>query len=84
MTFVDAVHAGTPDRLRRDQPQPIEVPQRLLHGTQTVAISDQRVHASTGQGRTSAQQHGECRTARSRHQAAEGFTEIHMSKILLT
>ena len=83
MAFVDAVHAGTPDGLRRDQPQPIEVSQRLLHGTQTVAIRDQRVHAPTGQGRASAKQHSECRTARSRHQTAERFTEVHMNRLLL-
>jgi hypothetical protein len=46
-----------------------------------VAIRDQRVHAPSGQGRASAQQHGERRTARSRHQAAEGFTEIHMNRL---
>jgi len=83
MACVDAVHTGTPDCLRRDQPQPIEVSQRLLHGTEAVAIRDQRVHAPSGKGRASAKQHGERRTARSRHQAAEGFTEIHMNKLLL-
>ncbi|GAC1383031.1 MAG: hypothetical protein NVSMB48_15200 [Marmoricola sp.] len=83
MAFVDAVHTGTPDGLRGDQPQSIEVSQRLLHGTQAVAIRDQRVHAPSRQGRTSAKQHGERRTARSRHQAAEGFTEIHVNKIPL-
>lgn len=83
MAFVDAVHTGTPDDLRRDQPQSIEVSQRLLHGTQAVAIRDQRVHAPSGQGRSRAKQHGEHRTARSRHQAAERFTEIHMNILLL-
>ncbi|GAA2129176.1 hypothetical protein GCM10009843_30490 [Nocardioides bigeumensis] len=83
MAFVDAVHTGTPDGLRGDQPQSIEVSQRLLHGTQTVAIGDQRVHAPPSQGRASAQQNGERRTARSRHQAAEGLTEIHMNRLLL-
>jgi hypothetical protein len=83
MAFVDAVHAGTPDGLRRDQPQPSEVSQCLLDGTQAVPIRDQRVHAPSGQGRASAKQHGERRTARSRHQAAEGFTEIHMNRILI-
>ncbi len=83
MAFVDAMHTGTPDGLRRDQPQPIEVSQRLLHSPQAVAIRDQRVHAPTGQGRASAKQHGERGTARSRHQAAEGLTEIHMNRLLL-
>ncbi|MFZ2012481.1 MAG: hypothetical protein WAV00_01510 [Nocardioides sp.] len=83
MAFIDVVHAGTPDGLRRDQPQPIEVSQRLLHGTQTVAIRDQRVHAPSGQGRASAKQHGERRTARSSYQAAEGFTEVHMNRLLI-
>jgi hypothetical protein len=83
MAFVDAVHTGTPDGLRRDQPQPIEVSQRLLHGTQTVAIRDQRVHAPTGQRGASAKQHSERRTARSGHQAAEGLTEVHMNRLLL-
>jgi hypothetical protein len=83
MASVDAVHAGTPDCLRRDQPQPIEVSQRLLHGTQTVAIRDQRVHAPSGQGRACAKEYGERRTARSRHQAAEGLTEIHMTILMI-
>ncbi|GAB2445313.1 hypothetical protein GCM10027062_27310 [Nocardioides hungaricus] len=77
------MHAGTPDGLRRDQPQSIEVSQRLLHGTQAVAIRNQRVHAPSGQGRASAKQHREHRAARSRNQAAEGFTEIHMNRLLL-
>jgi hypothetical protein len=42
------------------------------------------VHAPTGQGRASTKQHGEHRTARARHEAAEGFTEIHMNRLLLT
>ena len=84
MAFVDVVHAGTPDGLRRDQPEPIEVSQRLLHGTQTVAIRDQRVHAPSGQRCAGAKQHRERRTARSRYQAAEGFTEVHMNRLLLT
>jgi len=83
MIFVDAMDTGTPDDLSPDQPQPIEVSQRLLHGTQAVAIRDQRVHAPSGQGRTSAKQHGERRTARSRDQAAEGFTEVHMNTLLI-
>lgn len=82
MAFVDAVHAGTPDGLRRDQPQAIEVSQCLLDGTQAVAIRDQRVHAPSGQGRTRAKQHSERRTARSGHQAAKRFTEVHMNRIL--
>jgi hypothetical protein len=75
------VHTGAPDGLRSDQPQSIEVSQRLLHGTQAVAVRDQRVHAPSGQGRASAKQHGERRTASSRDQAAEGFTEIHMNRL---
>jgi hypothetical protein len=48
-----------------------------------VTIRDQRVHPPSGEGRASAKQHGERRTARSRHQAAEGLTEIHMNRLLL-
>jgi hypothetical protein len=83
MAFVDAVHTGSPDGLRGDQPQSIEVSQRLLHGTQAVAIRDQRVHAPSGQGRSRAKQHGEHRTARSGHQSAERFTEVHVNRIPL-
>jgi hypothetical protein len=83
MIFVDAMDTGTPDDLRRDQPQPIEVSQRLLHGTQAVAIRDQRVHAPSGKGRSRAKQHGEHSTAGSRHQTAEGFTKVHVNRIPL-
>jgi hypothetical protein len=83
MIFVDAMDTGTPDDLRRVQPQPIEVSQRLLHGTKTVAIRDQRVHAPPSQGRSRAKQHGEHSTAGSRHQTAEGFTKVHVNRIPL-
>lgn len=44
----------------------------VLHGTQAVAIRDQRVHAPSGKGRSRAKQHGERSTAGSRHQTTEG------------
>jgi hypothetical protein len=47
------VYSGAADGLGRDQPQAIEVSERVLHSAQAVAIFDQRMYASPGQGRAS-------------------------------
>ena len=83
MALVDTVDAGTPDRLRRDQPEALEVSQRLLNSTQAVALRDQSMDPSSRQRRARAEQRGERGTSRSRQQATEGFTEVHMNKLLV-
>jgi hypothetical protein len=82
VVLVDAVYAGAPDRLGRDDTYPFEVSEGLLDCAKTVSISE-RVNASPRERRTRAQQHGEHGSAGSGHQAAEGLTKVHMTRILI-
>ena len=77
MVLVDPMHSGASDGLSRDESEPFQVAEGLLHSTQTVPAGHQRVDSPPRERRPGAQHDRKNCPTGAGHHPAERLCKVH-------